>query len=171
MADKSNDPVAMWQNMIGEMEKGFNSFANQAMSSPEFSKVMNQVGGASEFGWHGVTLTDEAKTDAVLGAMPVAFPIFQWHDDTFTLPPSAVRLASSMVAENQAFRLGRAVYAFQFHFEADRAVVDYWTTAFADTVTARWPDWPERLPAEAARNAAMADQSGLAIARAWVATI
>jgi hypothetical protein len=44
MADKSNDPVAIWQNMIGEMEKGFNSFANQAMTSPEFSKVMNQVG-------------------------------------------------------------------------------------------------------------------------------
>jgi hypothetical protein len=44
MADKSNDPVAMWQNMIGEMEKGFNTFANQAMTSPEFSKVMNQVG-------------------------------------------------------------------------------------------------------------------------------
>ena len=47
MADKSNDPVAMWQNMIGEIEKGFNSFANQAMASPEFSKVMNQVGGVS----------------------------------------------------------------------------------------------------------------------------
>ena len=47
MADKSNDPVAMWQNMIGEMEKGFNSFANQAMASPEFSKAVNQVGGAT----------------------------------------------------------------------------------------------------------------------------
>jgi len=47
VADKTNDPVAMWQNMIGEMEKGFNSFANQAMASPEFSKVMNQVGGAT----------------------------------------------------------------------------------------------------------------------------
>ncbi len=33
MAEKSNDPVAIWQNMLGEMEKGFNSFANQAMSS------------------------------------------------------------------------------------------------------------------------------------------
>ena len=44
MADKSNDPVAIWQNMIGEMEKGLNSFSNQAMTSPEFSKVMNQVG-------------------------------------------------------------------------------------------------------------------------------
>ena len=47
MADNSNDPVAMWQNMIGEMEKGFNSFANRAMESPEFSKVVNQVGGVS----------------------------------------------------------------------------------------------------------------------------
>jgi SMC interacting uncharacterized protein involved in chromosome segregation len=47
MADKGNDPVAIWQNMIGEMEKGFNSFANQAMASPEFSKVVNQVGGVT----------------------------------------------------------------------------------------------------------------------------
>ena len=47
MADKSNDPVALWQNMIGEMEKGFNAFANRAMASPEFSKVVNQVGGVT----------------------------------------------------------------------------------------------------------------------------
>ena len=48
MADKSsNDPVAIWQHMVGEMEKGFNAFANQAMASPEFSKVVNQVGGVS----------------------------------------------------------------------------------------------------------------------------
>ncbi len=47
MADKSNDPVAFWQNMIGEMEKGFNAFANQAMASPQFSKLMNQAGGTT----------------------------------------------------------------------------------------------------------------------------
>src|SRR6202030_3916231 len=47
MTDKSNDQVAIWQNMMGEMEKGFNAFANRAMESPEFSKVVNQVGGAS----------------------------------------------------------------------------------------------------------------------------
>jgi hypothetical protein len=47
MADKSNDPVAIWHAMIGEMEKGFNSFATRAMESPEFSKVVNQVGGVS----------------------------------------------------------------------------------------------------------------------------
>ena len=44
---KSSDPVALWQTMIGEMEKGFNAFANRAMTSPEFSKTMNQAGGAA----------------------------------------------------------------------------------------------------------------------------
>ncbi|MBR0714370.1 hypothetical protein [Bradyrhizobium liaoningense] len=47
MTDKINDPVAMWQKMVGEMEKGFNSFANQAMSSPEFSQAMNRAGGVA----------------------------------------------------------------------------------------------------------------------------
>ena len=47
MADKGNDPAAIWQAMIGEMEKGFNAFAGKAMESPEFSKVMNQVGGVT----------------------------------------------------------------------------------------------------------------------------
>jgi hypothetical protein len=47
MTDKTNDPVAMWQKMVGEMEKGFNSFGNQLMASPEFSKLMNQAGGAA----------------------------------------------------------------------------------------------------------------------------
>ena len=47
MVDKGSDPVALWHTMIGEIEKGFNAFANQAMTSPEFSKAMNQAGGAS----------------------------------------------------------------------------------------------------------------------------
>jgi len=46
MADKSNDPAALWQTMLGEMENGFNAFASQAMASPEFSKAMNQAGSA-----------------------------------------------------------------------------------------------------------------------------
>ncbi len=33
--------------VLGEMEKGFNAFANQAMVSSQFSKAMNQAGGAT----------------------------------------------------------------------------------------------------------------------------
>jgi hypothetical protein len=47
MTNEINDPVAMWQKMVGDMEKGFNSFANQAMSSPEFSQVVNRAGGVA----------------------------------------------------------------------------------------------------------------------------
>jgi hypothetical protein len=47
MTDKITDPVALWQKMVGEMEKGFNSFANQAMSSPEFSQAVNRAGGVA----------------------------------------------------------------------------------------------------------------------------
>jgi hypothetical protein len=55
MADSSNDPVAMWHSMLGEMEKGFNAFAKQAMT-PRFgtpsagasSGAQNQVGDMME---------------------------------------------------------------------------------------------------------------------------
>ena len=43
MADA--DPLALWQKMIGDMEKHLNTFANQAMTLPEFSKFINQAGG------------------------------------------------------------------------------------------------------------------------------
>jgi hypothetical protein len=47
VATKDNDPAEMWRTMLGEMEKGFNTFATQTMTSPEFSKVMNQAGGVA----------------------------------------------------------------------------------------------------------------------------
>ena len=47
MANQSNDPADIWRTMLAEMEKGFNSFANQAMGSQEFSRVMNQASGAT----------------------------------------------------------------------------------------------------------------------------
>jgi GMP synthase-like glutamine amidotransferase len=131
----------------------------------------NQIGGATEFGWHCVSLTPAAKTDPVLAALPENFPIFEWHDDTFMLPENAVRLAGSTVAENQAFRLGRAVYGFQFHFEADTPMVRDWSTSFAAVIAERHPDWNDRLDGEITRNGPDADAAGLAIARAWVATI
>lgn len=131
----------------------------------------NIIGGAPEFGWRRIALTDDAREDAVLGSLPADFPIFQWHDDTFTLPEGAIRLASSDAAANQAFRIGRATYGMQFHFEADRALVDQWNVVAAETIAARHPDWPERHPKDAATYGPEADATGLAIARAWVATI
>jgi GMP synthase-like glutamine amidotransferase len=131
----------------------------------------NQIGGAEEFGWHRVALTAEAAGDPVLGGLAGEFPIFQWHDDTFSLPEGAVRLAGNAVTANQAFRIGRAAYAIQFHFEADRKLVRQWNAAFAATIASRDPEWSARFEDEAARHGPVADATGLEIARAWVRMI
>ncbi|WP_225026102.1 type 1 glutamine amidotransferase [Xinfangfangia pollutisoli] len=129
----------------------------------------NVLGTAPEFGWCEVTRSD--VPDPLLGALPRSFPIFQWHSDTFTLPPGATRLAGSAQAENQSFRFGRAGYATQFHFEASRAVVADWSREFPDLVERLSPGWHAAHPALAAGPGLQADAHGLALARAWVGLI
>jgi GMP synthase-like glutamine amidotransferase len=131
----------------------------------------NLIGAASEFGWQHVEPTGEGGADPLLAGLPERFPIFQWHDDTFTLPRGAVRLAGNTAAHNQAFRIGRAGYGVQFHFEADRRLVREWNGAFADWLAERQPDWPARHEAEEARHGEAADAAGRAIARAWTALV
>jgi hypothetical protein len=43
MVEKSTDPIVLWQRMIGEMEKGFSAFANQALS-PQLARATDQAG-------------------------------------------------------------------------------------------------------------------------------
>ena len=46
MADKGTDPVQMWHNFLGDMEKQMNSMGTQALGSEEFSRFMGQMTGA-----------------------------------------------------------------------------------------------------------------------------
>ena len=131
----------------------------------------NLIGAASEFAWREVELTEDGREDAVLGGLPERFPVFQWHDDTFTLPRRGERLAGNLDAHNQAFRIGRAGYGIQFHFEADRKLVRQWNDTFAGWLAERQPGWPQRHEREAALHGPAADAAGLAIARAWVAVV
>jgi GMP synthase-like glutamine amidotransferase len=128
----------------------------------------NILGRPIEFGWHQVRTTEAGRADPVLQAMGGAAPLFHWHLDTFTLPPGAVHLATSDQTAMQAFRIRRAAYGIQFHFEAGTELVASWTRDFAEEIAAYAPDWPERRPAEAAKHGAAADTAGLALARAWI---
>jgi GMP synthase-like glutamine amidotransferase len=133
--------------------------------------AQNILGRPLEFGWHPVSPTPEGRGDPVLSAIGDGAPLFHWHTDTFTLPPGAVHLATSEMTQNQAFRIGRAVYGIQFHFEAGTELVAQWNQDFADEIAANTPDWFARHSAEAAAYGAAADAAGLAVARAWVARI
>ncbi|WP_421592246.1 type 1 glutamine amidotransferase [Shinella sp. M27] len=131
----------------------------------------NLIGTHPEFGWCQVALTKDGAGDPVLSAAAGSFPIFEWHSDSFTLPEGAVRLAGNAAAENQAFRLGRAIYGTQFHFEASRPVVEAWVETFPDLIRTTAPEWYAHRDALAAEHGPAADATGLALARAWVATI
>jgi len=131
----------------------------------------NIIGGASEFGWQPVELTPAGAADPLFAGTPASFPIFQWHNDTFTLPPGTNRLATGAAVPNQAFRIGRAAYGVQFHFEADRSLVEEWNREYAGYLAEHQPGWAGRHPAEAGRFGPASDAAGLAIARNWVRTL
>ena len=130
----------------------------------------NLLGGHREFGWCPIRLLPAGKDDPVLSAAGDCFRIFEWHDDSFTLPDGAVHLATGDIA-NQAFRIGRAAYGMQFHFEAGLEVVEGWRARFRAAIAAKAPDWLDHYENEVRAHAADADRAGLALARAWVATI
>ncbi|MBZ9654076.1 type 1 glutamine amidotransferase [Phyllobacterium lublinensis] len=133
--------------------------------------AQNIIGRPTEFGWHDVLRSDLVAADPVFSTVPDRFPIFHWHSDTFSLPEGATHLASSSMTANQAFRIGRAVYGIQFHFEADTKLVEQWKEAFGDQIAENHGDWLKNYETHAGRSGAAADAAGLALARAWVALI
>jgi GMP synthase (glutamine-hydrolysing) len=67
-----------------------------------------------------VTLTEQGRDDPLLADLPTEFEAFVGHKEAIRdLPGHAVHLASSPGCPVQAFRVGRHVYATQFHPELD----------------------------------------------------
>ena len=132
---------------------------------------VNRLGATREAGWCEVALRAEGRADPLFHGIADRFRIMQLHSDTFDLPPGAVHLATSPVAPAQAFRIGRASYAAQFHFEASRAVVADWNRGFAHVFRATDPDWDNIYPQALATHGAAADATGLQLARNWVGLI
>jgi GMP synthase (glutamine-hydrolysing) len=72
-------------------------------------------GPSAEVGFAGLHLTEEGRGDPLVRELRGR--VFHLHHDTYDMPPEAVRLAASSRYPEQAFRLGRATYAVQFHAE------------------------------------------------------
>jgi GMP synthase (glutamine-hydrolysing) len=79
-----------------------------------------------EIGWYDLHTTDAGRSDPVLGGLGERAPVFQWHGCTFDLPAGAVQLARTETCEQQAFRWSDKAYGFQFHMEADAALIERW---------------------------------------------
>ena len=79
-----------------------------------------------EIGWYPLMREPGADGDPLCEAFGQTETVFQWHGDTFALPKGAVRLFSSPLCPEQAFRYGETTYGLQFHVEVTEAIVRAW---------------------------------------------
>lgn len=69
-----------------------------------------------EIGFHEVHRT--GVEHPALRRWPQAIPVYQYHEDTFSLPTGCVSLLKSPACANQAFAVGTRVLGLQFHPES-----------------------------------------------------
>lgn len=114
-----------------------------------------------EIGWYDVATTDAGRGDRVLAPLGAGAPLFQWHNYGFDVPTQALHLARSDGCAGQAFRYGESAYGFQFHLEANQALIERWLSnqAYRDELCAAGLDHDaEAIRAATAREVASMEQ-------------
>jgi len=77
-----------------------------------------------EVGTTTIHLKETAKTDPLLGGLPLAFAAQVSHrQSVLRLPPAARLLAASDKDPHQAYAVGRCAWGVQFHPEFDEAII------------------------------------------------
>lgn len=83
-----------------------------------------------EIGAHLTAKRDAAEDDPLFDALPMTPDAMQYHHDVVSvLPPGSVLLLTGGGYPHQAFRVGPAAWALQFHIEATAARVREWAVA------------------------------------------
>jgi GMP synthase-like glutamine amidotransferase len=77
-----------------------------------------------EIGWGEVRVADNGVAREWLGELR-SFETFQWHGETFSIPPGATRVLEGEHCANQAFALGRHL-GMQCHVEMTADLVRTW---------------------------------------------
>ena len=85
-----------------------------------------------EIGWSELRVCSPlgARWFGTLGPLS----LFQWHGESFSLPPGAVQLVRGTYCANQAFSFGERHLAMQFHCEVTDAKVRDWLHSGADEI-------------------------------------
>ena len=103
-----------------------------------------------EIGWGEVRVTDNEVAREWLGELQ-AFESFQWHGETFSIPPGATRVMHNAHCENQAFALGRH-FGMQCHVEMTPELINTWIETGGDEIAASRSSPAVQDPAEITRE-------------------
>jgi len=87
-----------------------------------------------EIGWGDVRVADNEVAREWLGQLQ-AFRTFQWHGESFSIPPGATRVLENDHCENQAYALGKH-FGMQCHVEMTAELIKTWLASGADEIAA-----------------------------------
>jgi GMP synthase-like glutamine amidotransferase len=87
-----------------------------------------------EIGWNPVRREDSALAREWLGEGPRDFQTFQWHGDTFSIPPGGERILTGAHCPNQAYVVGGRHLGLQCHVEMTPEMIASWISSGADEV-------------------------------------
>lgn len=87
-----------------------------------------------EIGWIDVETEDTAARTWFGGS--ARFTTFEWHYDTFTIPPGAARLLRNEFVPNQAYIVDDLHIGFQCHIEMTEELVRTWSEIAKDELPA-----------------------------------
>jgi GMP synthase-like glutamine amidotransferase len=86
-----------------------------------------------EIGWVPVTTERTPLAREWMGGVE-SFDAFQWHYDTFTLPPGAERIFTGATCANQAYVVGNRHLGMQCHVEVTAEMIDTWCRVGIDEI-------------------------------------
>jgi GMP synthase-like glutamine amidotransferase len=111
-----------------------------------------------EIGWNPVKVEDSATARRWFGDDLAEFTTFQWHGETFSLPPGAERILTGPHCANQAYVLDDRHLGLQCHVEMTPDMIASWiesgrgeiesnrASPAVQPVEAITGEMPERLP-------------------------
>ncbi len=83
-----------------------------------------------EIGWNPVRVEDSAIAKDWLGADLGEWTTFQWHGETFSIPPGATRILTGEACANQAYVIGKSL-GMQCHVEMTPEMIEAWCRDWA----------------------------------------
>ncbi len=95
----------------------------QLIAAASGAKVYRYI---HEAGWHTLRRSDDAT--GIFSRFPDRFPVFQIHNDTFTIPYGGRLLACGTSVRNQAF-ICKIALGLQFHLEMTAAIIRDWSVS------------------------------------------
>lgn len=137
------EQTAQWLNAVLEKGKPVLGicFGHQLLAHALGGRVADNPAGI-EVGTVITNLHTAAADDPLFQSLPGALPVQVSHKQAvLSLPGQAIRLASSDMDNNHAFRYGERAWGVQFHPEFSRDIVQAYIKYYADALSTQGVDY------------------------------